>query len=119
MPRFLNDSNRAIIALGRCDRCHFKFYLDQLSSDRNTPGLKVCVRCNDEFDPYRLPAPPADDITLPFYRPDLPDLATPPVPTPMSLAAGLAIEGADIWLEVEGILPSQDDGGMYGIEVIE
>jgi len=117
--RFLNDANRAIIALGRCDRCHFKFYLDQLGPDRNTPGLKVCDRCNDEFDPYRLPAPPADDVTLPFYRPDLPSLSMPDAVPPGGPVAGLSIEAADIWIEVEGNLPPPEEGGMYGIEVID
>lgn len=119
MPRFLNDTGRTIIALGRCDRCHFKFYLDELGPDGNTPGLKVCARCCDKFDPYRLPAPPPDDITLPFYRLDLPVLTVPTVPPYGSDAPGLSVEGTDLWFEVEGNMPPPDGGGMYGIEVLD
>jgi hypothetical protein len=109
MPRFLSDTRRSIIALGRCDRCHFKFYLDELSDDRNTPGLKVCARCNDQYDPYRLPAPPPDNIVLPFNRPDLPALTFGTSPSSFS---GLATEDDD-WIEVE--LYYED--GTYGIEI--
>jgi len=49
--------------------------LEDLYSDPNTPGLKVCINDLDDYDPYRLAPRQADRITLPFYRPDQ-DLTT-------------------------------------------
>lgn len=46
--------------------------LDELFSDPNSPGLRVCREDLDELDPYRLPPRQPDNITLPFVRPDLP-----------------------------------------------
>lgn len=79
MPVFLNTLGKSTLGIGICDRCHMKFPLDQLQPDRNTPGLRVCEKDNDDFDPYRLPALQDDRINLPFTRPDEP-LALPPPP---------------------------------------
>jgi hypothetical protein len=65
---WLDTRGKSTLGIGWCDRCKFKFSLDDLQSDRNNPGLKVCSRCNDELDPYRLPPRAPDDLTLPFYR---------------------------------------------------
>jgi hypothetical protein len=46
--------------------------LDELFSDPNSPGLRVCREDLDELDPYRLPPRQPDQITLPFVRPDSP-----------------------------------------------
>jgi hypothetical protein len=46
--------------------------LDELFSDPNSPGLRVCREDLDQLDPYRLPPRQPDNITLPFVRPDLP-----------------------------------------------
>jgi hypothetical protein len=46
--------------------------LDELFSDPNSPGLRVCREDLDELDPYRLPPRQPDQITLPFVRPDTP-----------------------------------------------
>lgn len=52
-------------------------YVD-LSPDRNFPGLMVCNRgCNDEKDPYRLPARKTERIDLRRPRPDT-DISVPP-----------------------------------------
>lgn len=72
MPRFLDTSGKATLGIGICDRCKEKFPLGQLHPDRNNPGLRVCDKDNDEFDPWRLPPRNPDQITLPFYRPDEP-----------------------------------------------
>jgi hypothetical protein len=72
MPLYLNTRGNSNLGIGICDRCRQKFPIDQLQEDRNTPGLRVCAADNDEFDPWRLPARTSEDITLPFYRPDVP-----------------------------------------------
>ena len=72
MSLYLNPRGRANYGLGVCGRCARKFFLDQLHSDPNAPGLMVCRRDLDELDPYRLPARETEDITLPFVRPDEP-----------------------------------------------
>jgi hypothetical protein len=42
-----------------------------ISQDRNLPGLRVCNEgCNDERDPWRLPARQPEKITIRFPRPD-------------------------------------------------
>ena len=64
MPMFLNTFGRTTLAIGICDRCKVKMSLDDMSSDRNAPGLRVCAPCNDEFDPYRLPARKAELISV-------------------------------------------------------
>jgi hypothetical protein len=51
--------------------------LEELFSDPNSPGLKVCRADLDQLDPYRLPPRQPDQITLPFVRPDSP-LSTNP-----------------------------------------
>jgi hypothetical protein len=51
--------------------------LDQLFSDPNSPGLRVCREDLDQLDPYRLPPRQPDNITLPFVRPDAPLVSNP------------------------------------------
>ena len=72
MPRYINTLGKTSLAIAICDRCKMKMPLLDLTSDRNTPGLKVCKECNDQFDPYRLPARRTEDISLPVTRPDDP-----------------------------------------------
>jgi hypothetical protein len=62
----------------------------ELSPDPNSPGLLVCDKDKDVLDPYRLPARQTEDITLPFYRPDLP--LTDPSPMPVRDVLGLRLE---------------------------
>ena len=72
MPVFLDTTGNATLAIGICGRCSRKFPLDELMSDPNAPGLRVCAADRDEFDPYRLPARQTEDITVRFPRPDVP-----------------------------------------------
>jgi hypothetical protein len=44
---------------------------DEIGTDRNLSGLRVCnFGCNDERDPYRLPARQPEKISIRFPRPD-------------------------------------------------
>jgi hypothetical protein len=72
MPLFLDTRGKVFAAIGICDRCSRKFPLEELMSDPNAPGLRVCKADLDELDPYRLPARQTERITLPFVRPDTP-----------------------------------------------
>lgn len=70
MSIFLNSTGRSTLGIALCARCSRKFYLDELFSDPNSPGMMVCRDDLDVLDPYRLPPREADNITLPFVRPD-------------------------------------------------
>lgn len=83
MPIFLDPTGRTTYGIGVCDRCHFKFFLDELYSDPNSPGLKVCIDDLDQYDPYRLPARQSERIDLPFVRPDVPLTGHAPPVTPV------------------------------------
>lgn len=72
MPRYLNTRGNRTLAIGICGRCSIKMPLDQLLPDPNSPGLLVCEKDRDQYDPYRLPARQPDNIVLPFTRPDTP-----------------------------------------------
>lgn len=72
MPRWLDTRGKTTLGVGLCARCSRKFSLDDLYTDPNFPGLKVCRKDLDDYDPYRLPARPADQISLRFVRPDTP-----------------------------------------------
>ena len=78
MPIFIDPRGHTNFGIGLCARCSRKFPLDELYSDPNYPGLKVCIDDLDQYDPYRLPARPPDQITLPFTRPDVPLTDTTP-----------------------------------------
>lgn len=78
MPRFLDTTGNASIAIFICDRCKMKRPIIEAMPDPNFPGLKVCQRgCADEKDPYRLPARKTERITLQYPRPDV-SVATDP-----------------------------------------
>lgn len=73
MSRYLDTTGQPSVAIAVCDRCKMKVALSSLTADRNSPGLRVCFpECNDEKDPYRLPAPKPDKISLRYPRPDEP-----------------------------------------------
>lgn len=72
MPLYLPPRARPTMGIGLCARCSRKMYLDQLSSDPNSPGLMVCDADRDDLDPYRLPARETETALLPFVRPDEP-----------------------------------------------
>jgi hypothetical protein len=72
MPRFLDTTGNASIAIFICDRCKFKRPIIEAMPDPNFPGLKVCQQgCADEKDPYRLPARKTERINLQYPRPDV------------------------------------------------
>ena len=73
MPRFLDTTGNASIAIFICDRCKMKRAIVEEMPDPNFPGLRVCNEgCADQLDPYRLPARKTERITIRFPRPDLP-----------------------------------------------
>lgn len=72
MPRFLDTTGLASLAIGICDRCKMKRVFTSLMPDTNFPGLRVCdENCKDNLDPYRLPARKTERINLRFPRPDV------------------------------------------------
>lgn len=92
MPRYLDTIGRPHLAIAYCDRCSRKFPIDDLHPDPNSPGLMVCDADRDDYDPYRMPARPADYITLPFVRGDT-SVATDP--------NGVISEDGDMFLITE------------------
>lgn len=88
MPIFLDTRGRTTLAVGLCGRCSRKRSLDNLSPDPNIPGLLCCNdatgndSCLDQFDPWRLPARPPDQIALRHARPDVPLVPGDPVEFP-------------------------------------
>ena len=92
MPLYLDTRGRSTLGIGICARCSRKMSLDDLHSDPNFPGLMVCVKDLDQFDPYRLPARQSEDITLRFVRPDT-SIATDP--------AGVIAEDGNYFLVTE------------------
>lgn len=55
-----------------CDRCHMKVPHARLEPDDDTPGLRVCASCSDQFDPWKLPARASERISVQYPRPDTP-----------------------------------------------
>lgn len=72
MEGYLDTRGMAYLSIAICDRCKIKRPLADLVSDGNIPSLKVCRRCSDEYDPWRLPAAQGEVISLRFPRPDVP-----------------------------------------------
>lgn len=72
MSVFLDTTGRSTLGIGLCDRCKRRFSLEDLHSDPNVPGLKVCVDDLDVLDPYRLPPRKSEPIHLLFVRPEGP-----------------------------------------------
>lgn len=68
MSLFLDTTGNKIVAVAICDRCKRKFPYDQLSPDRDNPGLRVCAADNDERDPYKLPSRTPEKISLRYPR---------------------------------------------------
>lgn len=83
MSKFLETRGNSVLTIAICDRCKMKRAYDDIEYDRNIPGLRVCkFGCNDERDPYRLPARQPEKISVRFPRPDAPltDLTQPAYP---------------------------------------
>ena len=77
MANFLDTSGNSSLGVALCARCSKKFPLGELAPDPNYPALMVCREDTDQYDPYRLAPREADQITLPFVRPDT-SVATEP-----------------------------------------
>jgi hypothetical protein len=92
MGRWLNTRGNPTLGIGICGRCSIKMPIGQLQPDPNYPGLLVCEKDKDQYDPYRLPARQPDNIVLPFVRPDTP-IGTNP--------AGLIAQNGDYFLITE------------------
>jgi hypothetical protein len=69
MSEYLPVRAKGSAAIAICPRCQKKFYYDELVKDPNN-GLWVCKDDCDIFDPWRLPARQAEDISLQHPRPD-------------------------------------------------
>lgn len=93
MAIFLDTTGQPTLGIGICARCKIKFPLGKLMSDPNYPGLMVCEKDADDFDPYRLPPRAPDQIALPFVRPD-DSVATNP--------SGLIQEAGEQFIVTEG-----------------
>lgn len=104
MSIFLDPSGKTTFGIGICARCSRKFSLDDLYSDPNSPGLKVCIDDMDQYDPYRLPARKTENITLPFYRPDSELSAGGPIPNVIMLNGVRATVGGNLRVTVGGLL---------------
>ena len=100
MSKWLDPTGKSTYGLGVCARCWRKFSIDDLYSDPNSPGLKVCLNDIDDYDPYRLPARQTENIALRFNRPDEPvtDFGTNTSP----LVSLLRTAGLDVRGTVEG-----------------
>jgi hypothetical protein len=73
MSVWLDTRGNTVLSIAICDRCKMKRAYSDISMDRNIPGLRVCNNgCNDERDPYRLPARQPEKIAIRFPRPDAP-----------------------------------------------
>jgi len=71
MSKWLDTIGNTVLSIAICDRCKMKRAYTDISEDRNIPGLRVCNEgCNDERDPYRLPARQTEKISIRFPRPD-------------------------------------------------
>lgn len=51
------------VAIAVCERCGMKKYRGELEKDPNN-GLSVCSACKDDFDPWRKPARPTENIAV-------------------------------------------------------
>lgn len=99
MSIYLDTRGKSTLGIGICGRCSRKFPLDELQSDPNYPGLRVCKDDMDEYDPYRLPARQPEVTALRFARPDTP-IATNPAGTITENGDQFLInEGSDEYLE--------------------
>lgn len=70
MTLFLKPRTGGSVAIAVCDRCGMKHHYDDLKPDRDSPGLRVCAKCNDSPDPYKKPPRQPEIITLRYPRPE-------------------------------------------------
>lgn len=111
MPLFIDTTGQPTLGIAICSRCQFKRRLADLVEDGNIPRFYVCKKeispgCIDVRDPFRLPAPPPDKMTLPFVRPDVPLTVVQVNPLVAPLQTYLAS-----LLVTRGALPGLYEGG--------
>ena len=70
MSLYLPIRSKGKVAISVCARCQTKMYYDDLVQDPNNK-IWVCAECRDIYDPWRLPARQAEDISLQHPRPDV------------------------------------------------
>lgn len=70
MSLYLPLNTKGSVAIAVCPRCQKKLQYDDLRKDPNN-GNFYCEGCVDLYDPWRLPARRAEDITLQHPRPDV------------------------------------------------
>ena len=90
MPLYLDTRGKSTLGIGVCARCGVKMSLTELRADGNSPGLRVCADDWDELDPWRLPPPPTDRITLDHPRPDIPLYPFAPIPVNANQIDGIS-----------------------------
>ena len=66
---YLPVRSKGNTAISVCYRCSRKVYYADLKKDPNN-GQYFCQECCDIYDPWRLPARRAEDISLQHPRPD-------------------------------------------------
>ena len=71
MSLYLPVSAKGSAAIAVCPRCARKMQYDALRKDPNN-GNFYCDECVDIYDPWRLPARQAEDISINHPRPDVP-----------------------------------------------
>ena len=71
MALYLDTRGNSSCAVGICARCQFKVAYSDLSADRDKPGMRVCDKCNDMIDAWRLTPRATEDVTLQYPRPDV------------------------------------------------
>ncbi len=76
--RFIPTKGLAKLAIGVCDGCHLRYPWVDLNPNPDIPGEMVCKECEDELDPWKLPLPQQEDISIMNARPDV-DLTISPV----------------------------------------
>lgn len=101
MSIYLDTRGKSTLGIGICGRCSRKFPLDELQSDPNYPGLRVCKVDMDEYDPYRLPARQPEVIALRFPRPDTPIATNPAGVVAQNNLQFLISEDGEEYLDVE------------------
>lgn len=70
MSLFLAPRSKGTVAISICNRCQNKIHYADLKKDPNN-GQWYCEDCVDIYDPWRLPARRAEDISLDHPRPDV------------------------------------------------
>jgi hypothetical protein len=90
-------------AYGQCQRCAFKYRLDELQKEWS--GLRVCKSCFDPLpDTMRTPIAYPEGLPRPNASPELPNIF---IATPLSSEDGkyLVAEGSGLPIYSEGVKP--------------